>query len=156
MRQTLISLMRKAVYTLKTQWSIDPAHLQSCESFFSFFESLLNHDGLAYEEKYEEDGDSYTYNFTYRSSNDLYEFRSNGRLEQHSITLWDYDDCPSLTLYYTKRDYSGGALRDQKTYRWEANFDEKKQLYFIGVYDATDDNLNSKQLWAYKYNQRFR
>lgn len=154
MRQTLISLMRKAVYTLKTQWSIDPAHLQSCESFFSFFESLLNHEGLAYEEKYEEDGDSYTYNFTYRSSNDLYEFRSNGRLEQHSITLWDYDDGPSFTLRYSKTSYSGGALRDQETYIWDANFDEKKQLYSIRV-QKDDGNIgNRKTLWAYKYNQR--
>ncbi len=145
MRQTIISLIRKARYTLETQWSIDPEHLRACQSFFSYAEALLNHEDSRFEEEYEEDGDSYTYNFKYSSPN--------GRFEYHAVTLHDYNDGPALQFYYSIR----ASRNDPKTtYVWDANFDEKKQLYFIGVQKDDGDIRNRETLWAYKYNRRFR
>lgn len=142
MRHTIISLIQNALYTLETQWSIDPEHLQACQSSFSLIETLLNREDSRFEEEYQEDSDSYTYNFKFNSPN--------GRREYHAVTLFDFDGVSSLQIYISVTPSRNAA---QTTYIWNANFDEKKQLYSISVRKETDFS-NSKTLWAYKNNRR--
>lgn len=143
MKSTIISLMQHALRTLSMQWSIDIDHLEMCKSFFNRYEMLLNHEVEGIEEEHEDDGTDYTCKITLR--------HSDGYDEYLSATLSYYYPNPSIRLHHFIKV---SRYEKRKIFYWSLNFNENKQLYFIGVDDYSTFE-HSKRLWAYKYNKRF-
>lgn len=144
MKKIIISLMQQAVHTLDTQWSIEAEHLQNCKLFFNKFEMLLENWEGRFEEEHEDDGESYTYKITLRLSDGYFEYLS--------ISLMYYNEPDqSLQIYHSVK-----LSRDKTTNKfiWNMNFDENKQLYFIGLDDWTMD-FEHKHIWAYKYGKKW-
>lgn len=156
-RRTAISLMRKAVHTLCTHWSVEYEHLKTCESYFNRFEMLLNHEvesGFKIEEevkydKYQGDSGSTSIEITLHRLDGSYYY------EFLSVDLTYYDSEPCLLFYYSLST-SKETVTNQPwnhTFTWNVDFDEKNQLYKIR-FEQRIGYGKSKHLWAYTNNKR--
>ena len=143
MKRRIISLMRYALRTLNTQWSIDIDHLETCKSTFHRFERFLNHEIEGIEEEHKDDGNNYHFDLTFR--------RSDGYYESFSGYLNYYNEPdPSLQLLHHVRT----SKNEYQNYCWVLNFEKNTQLYSI-IFDRKSgwDDVPSL-LWGYKDNEK--